>query len=118
MSEHFHVEEFTCRCGSCGKVFVHPDLIPMLESIREKYGHEMIITSGFRCKDYNKLLGGGPEHPRGEAADIYCVGDENRFKLLSACFAVGIKRIGIDRTFVHVGISKALPSPAIWLYGG
>ncbi len=77
----------------------------------------MIITSGYRCATYNAVIGGGPEHVRGEAADVYCAGDTDRFKFLSACFAVGIKRIGIDRTFVHVGISKTLPNPVAWLYG-
>jgi hypothetical protein len=113
---NFKVEEFICRDG-CGKVFIHPDLIPNLERIREIYNQPMIITSGYRCPVHNALIGGGPEHVRGEAADVYCAGDADRFKFLSACFAVGIKRIGIDRSFVHVGISKALPSPVVWLYG-
>jgi hypothetical protein len=114
--DHFPIEEFFCRCN-CGKVFIHPDLKPTLEQIREKYGQPMIITSGYRCATYNAVIGGGPEHVRGEAADVYCAGDTDRFKFLSACFAVGIKRIGIDRTFVHVGISKTLPNPVAWLYG-
>jgi hypothetical protein len=113
---HFRVDEFLCRNG-CKKVFLHPDLIPTLERIREIYNKPMIIISGYRCSAYNALIGGGPEHPRGEAADIYCAGDEDRFKFLAACFAVGIKRIGVDRTFVHVGISKTLPQPVVWLYG-
>ena len=116
MSEHFKIEEFLCRCG-CNKVFVHPDLIPTLERIRGGYGLPMIITSGYRCLDYNKILFGGPEHPAGEAADVWCVGDENRFKLVSVCLAAGIKRLGIGRDFIHIGISKTLPQPAIWLYG-
>jgi hypothetical protein len=114
--DHFPIEEFFCRDG-CGKVFIHPDLKPTLERIREIYNQPMIITSGYRCAAHNAMIGGGPEHVQGEAADIYCAGDADRFKFLAACVAVGIKRIGIDRAFIHVGINKTLPQNVAWVYG-
>ena len=44
----------------------------VLEPLRLRYGR-IIITSGYRCREVNRLVGGAPysQHLRGEAADIY-----------------------------------------------
>lgn len=44
----------------------------VLEPLRHRFGR-IIITSGFRCKELNKRVGGAEnsQHLRGEAADIY-----------------------------------------------
>lgn len=44
----------------------------ILDPLRESYGRPIIITSGFRCDQLNKKVGGATssQHRRGEAADI------------------------------------------------
>lgn len=43
-----------------------------LQPIRDKLNEPMIITSGFRCKEINKLVGGAynSQHLYGQAADF------------------------------------------------
>lgn len=49
----------------------------ILDPLREKYGKPIIVTSGFRCKELNKAVGGAStsQHLTGEAADIRTVED-------------------------------------------
>lgn len=44
----------------------------ILDPLREAYGKPIIVTSGFRCKELNKAVGGATssQHLTGEAADI------------------------------------------------
>lgn len=69
---HFQKCEFMCPC--CGSVGdgIATSLVELLETLREKYG-AIIITSGFRCKKYNREVGGvsNSAHLKGQASDIY-----------------------------------------------
>jgi len=109
--------EFMCSCG-CGQATVQPELVEKLQQLRDEYGRAIVITSGFRCKDHNKAVGGKPDsaHTRGEGADIECVSSANRFELLKAALRVGFERIGIDKGFIHVDVANRLPKPRIWTY--
>lgn len=44
----------------------------VLDPLREAYGRPIRVTSGYRCPQLNRLVGGSPnsQHMRGEAADI------------------------------------------------
>ena len=50
----------------------------VLDPARERYGHRILVSSGFRCHELNRIVGGTPhsQHLQGEAADIYT--DEGR----------------------------------------
>ena len=47
-----------------------------LQPIRDKLGKPMIITSGFRCYQLNKAIGGAinSQHTKGQAADFHVNG--------------------------------------------
>lgn len=53
------------------------ELLEVLDDLREFYGKPIKITSGFRCTELNKLVGGSPTsaHVIGYAADLQPVGD-------------------------------------------
>ena len=118
LSAHFSKSEFTCPCG-CGKVVVSPDLIELLENVREFAGLPIQITSGYRCASHNAAVGGVPSsaHLTGEASDFFVSGNIDRFKFLEAFFLYGGLRLGIGATFLHVDVSHDLPSEVVWLYG-
>ncbi len=44
----------------------------VLDPAREKWGKPILVTSGYRCPELNKAVGGVPtsQHLKGEAADI------------------------------------------------
>ena len=88
LSEHFKLSEFT-QSGTARrhKVKNVPGpreverlrflCVKSLEPMRRRFG-AIRITSGFRCKKLNALVGGSPtsQHALGEAADIHTGGRE------------------------------------------
>ena len=92
LSPHFTVGEFfrsgtAIRLGIVNEPDAHPEegltneevvenlrklCTEVLEPLRKRVGR-VIITSGYRCQELNKAVGGVPhsQHLRGEAADIY-----------------------------------------------
>ena len=48
------------------------ELLPILNSVRAEYGKPIRVTSGYRCPQLNKLVGGVPTsaHLHGLAADV------------------------------------------------
>lgn len=49
----------------------------VLDPLRAAYGKPIIVTSGYRCTELNKAVGGAAssQHVKGEAADIRTVAD-------------------------------------------
>ena len=82
LSKNFTREEFKCKCGQCGYDTVDAKLIEVLQDVREKYAASVTVTSGNRCPEYNKEVGGKPktdesmgsQHMYGRAADIVVKG--------------------------------------------
>ena len=80
-SPHFTADELACKCGGayCDG---HPDtidggLLQNLERVREHYGNKpIIITSGLRCEQRNREVGGIPssKHRLGFAVDFHITG--------------------------------------------
>lgn len=72
LSKHFDRSEFKCKCGDCNYDTVDAELIELLEKVRINFREAVIITSGNRCPDYNRLVGGSKnsQHLYGRAADI------------------------------------------------
>jgi len=70
-SPFFTREEFACACG-CGFDVADSELLDVLEGLRFKFDAAVIITSGCRCKEHNKEVGGSEnsQHIFGKAVDF------------------------------------------------
>ena len=103
LTENFGLWEFQCSC--CGQVKIHPKLVEMLQALREKVGKPVIITSGYRCPEHNKAVGGvkSSYHTRGMAADIKVSG-VSVSQIAQLAETIGFNGIGIYPSFVHVDI--------------
>ena len=57
----------------------------VLDPLRSRYGHPIIVNSGYRCPRLNKAVGGAEtsQHVSGEAADIYVADAKGRAELFS-----------------------------------
>lgn len=77
ISAHFHSSEFRCKCG-CGKIKIDENLVKKMENIFSKLNaSKCIISSGYRCPSYDKVIGGfAGYHSKGLAADC-CYYDKN-----------------------------------------
>ncbi len=123
---HFTDDEFLCRCGrpECDAPTKPSRLLRLyLDRMREMYDAPIVVNSGNRCAFWNEHEGGvaGSEHERAEGcegADVRCLGSRERWKMLDAARQAGFTRVGIGKTFLHVGVgtreSDALN--VIWLY--
>lgn len=51
----------------------------VLDRIREEYKHPIYVSSGYRCPELNRAVGGAlnSQHVSGLAADIYVKGESN-----------------------------------------
>lgn len=79
--KNFTPEEFKCDCGGeyCTgyPTRMREKTLKFAQSIRDKYGKPMIITSGLRCKGRNSELSGSvkeSKHMSGMAFDWYMSG--------------------------------------------
>lgn len=61
----------------------------LLDCIRERFAVPMIITSGYRCEEVNKLVGGvdNSQHMKGEAVDFYFA-DFGKKEMAAAFFEI------------------------------
>ncbi len=115
--KHFRAEEFVCR--HCGEVVIDGSLVELAEQVRQILHKPIVITSAYRCPEYNAAIGGvkNSAHTRGYALDVKCFGSKDRAELVNLLFDLGIERIGIAQSFVHFDIDPDKPSPRLWLYG-
>jgi len=70
LTKNFNLKEFMCPC--CGCVKIDPELVIRLQMMRNELGKPIRISSGYRCKEHNKKVGGAgsSQHLKGTAADI------------------------------------------------
>lgn len=114
LSSNFSVREFECKCGKCKNTLIDSQLVKYLQLIRNHFGKAVTITSGYRCADHNKAVGGASKskHTLGQAADIKVQGVEPK-EVAKYAESIGVKGIGLYDTFTHID-SRA--SKAFW-YG-
>lgn len=99
-------------------VEIDKTLVEMLDAAREIAGTPFRINSGLRTKQRNAEVGGAENsaHLTGHAVDIAASSSAQRFAIVNAALAVGFKRVGIAKTFVHLDTHPTHPQPSIWLY--
>jgi len=119
LSKNFTDSEFVCPC--CNGGIVSEMLIAKLQELRDLINKPIIVTSGYRCQQYNKSIGGYSHSPHltGEAADIK-VKDLSPVTIASIAQRISYMRIGIYPKHLHIDIRPANPSK-YWLvkkYGG
>ena len=95
LTEHFNESEFACRC--CGEVKIAFGLVKAIQNIRYKLGVPVYITSGCRCAEHNKAIGGHPRsyHISGRAADWYPALDD---------IEAVLRIINSEKTFLFGGV--------------
>ena len=97
---------------------MNKEFLELLDKARTIAKIPFVITSGYRCQKHNQAVGSKPtsSHLVGKAADVACTSDSDRYRIIISCIAVGIKRIGVYRSFVHVDIDPKKSSRCVW-YG-
>jgi hypothetical protein len=119
-SKYFSPREFELCNPPCTIDDIHPKLLALLDRIRDMAGIPLVMNCVYRSVEYDLAKGrsGESEHCEQPAmgVDIRCNTSVNRFKILKAAIICGVRRIGIGKTFIHIGIDESHPQNVIWHY--
>ena len=119
---YFEKREFDCPC--CGKNEMQPAFLRKLDRARHDAGFPFVVTSGYRCPDYNDEISStgkdGP-HTTGRATDVHVVGNNARrlVRLAEEFTGIGIHQRGPHRgRFIHLDDLQPPnhPRPWVWSY--
>ncbi len=106
LAPNFKVREFACQDGS-DTVFVSPELVELLQAIRDHFGKAVNVNSGYRTETHHKKGGGAAysRHKYGLAADICISGvsplEVGRYAHSLLPHSGGV---GVYGTFTHVDV--------------
>lgn len=104
----FKASEFASKDGKpspYGPMNVRQELVDFLNQLRLRFGHALVVNSGYRSPEHNKEVGGVPNsyHTKGLAADIRPVDLKELDELYELADRMNITGgVGRYDTFVHV----------------
>lgn len=108
LSANFKVKEFACSDGS-DPVFISPELVVVLQTVRDHFKKPVTINSGYRTVGKNKAVGGAAysQHLYGTAADIQIKGvaPKDVYTYVETLLP-NTGGIGLYSTFTHVDVRK------------
>ena len=119
LSKNFTDDEFRCRCcGAFEDSIVFRAFVARLQYARDEAGIPFVVTSGYRCPEHNRAVGGKPDssHLKAVAADIRAQTDAERYAIITGLLRAGFKRIGIGKNFIHGDMDADKPQHLMWVY--
>lgn len=117
-SRHFSESEFKKCSPSCSLQDMKQNTMNRLDTMRQLAGIPLVINSAFRPQAWERSKGrsGTGAHTLGQAVDIRCNTDSNRWKIIDAAIKAGFTRIGIAKTYIHVDDSQKHAQSVVWMY--
>ncbi len=120
-TNYFSLSELSCPC--CGENKFSPLTLLRFNHLRVLVGEALIMSSGYRCPAYNKLIGATQTHETGHAGDLE-VSHKLAYLVVYYATQVGFTGIGIKqkgaKRFIHLDDLEELlpkrPRPHIWSY--
>src|SRR5271167_4633271 len=125
--QYFELDELRCHCFQCGSTGLEmkTTFMNMIVILRKEMCFPFVITSAYRCPDYNKKVSNtgrtGP-HTTGKALDIQVSGEQAWdlfYKSLSMRFlGIGVNQKGTGGRYIHLDmcLPSEAPRPRIWSY--
>ncbi len=121
---YFHPWEFACN--HCWEIHVDPAFMDNLKEMRIAYDKPMLISSGYRCPEYNaKISSTGLDGPHTLGAADTAVFGGNALKIVELALYFGFTGIGISQRgpqlsrLIHLDMldkTAKRPRPWIWSY--
>ena len=114
---YFEDHELECKCG-CGRNNFEPHFLALLNEARAMCAFPWVVTSACRCRFHNSLVGGShtSSHITGCAIDIACSDSTTRYHIINRAMQVGINRMGISETFIHMDFDPDKAPYMLWRY--
>jgi uncharacterized protein YcbK (DUF882 family) len=116
--KYFKLSEFDSPDMVGSGELMDKEFLSRLDQARSLCDIPFKITSGYRTEEHNRKVKGvlGSSHTKGLAADIACTNSAARHIIVSALLKVGLNRIGIANTFIHVDRDPSKVANVIWTY--
>lgn len=118
--KYFNVSEFDSPDEKGSGINMCPEFLKLLDVVREKFGKPMKINSGYRTSEHNDKIGGVKNSSHAKipckAVDVSISASADRWKFIKICYELGITRIGIGNTFVHIDCDTEKPGKLMWDY--
>jgi len=117
-AKYFKEAEFQKCTPSCSMQDMDQSFLTILDAIRSLSGVPLLLNSCYRSPAYERTKGraGTSSHCKGIAADIRCSASGTRYKIVAAAMKLGITRIGIAKTYIHIDTDKTKAQNVIWDY--
>lgn len=118
MAKYFVEKEFQRCTPACHLSDMDPAFLDTLDRVRELAGIPLVLNSAFRTKAWELQHGrtGTSSHCKGLAVDIRCGSDASRYRILSAALRLGVCRIGVGRTYIHLDTDGTKSQNVVWHY--
>lgn len=120
IENYFSDKELSCKC--CGVNGFKESTLLKLNKLRSMLGEPIILSSAYRCRAYNDLMGFTQTHATGQAGDIPCSHNKAveilKLALICGFTGIGVKQKGNGR-FIHLDDLPELPHrprPHLWSY--
>ncbi len=118
-TKNFSDQELRCSC--CGENLMDEGFLARLQTVRNKFGKAMRLSSAYRCPEHDKAVGGAGPHQTGHAVDVLVSGSDG-LQLVNIAVDCGMQGIGIRQhgeyagRFVHLDDLTEGVRPHIWSY--
>lgn len=105
-------------CAHESRLNISKDLVLFLERLEREVGFELKFSSGVRCEECNRRVGGvhGSSHIMGRAVDVACIGGFARLIIVGAALRCGARRVGVGASFVHLDVDADQVQDVLWVY--
>lgn len=115
---HFEYSEFDSPDAPGSGKKMDNDFVRLIDEIRHRYGEPLVVNSGYRTEQHNKVVGGekNSAHTKGLAVDIQVEQSRKRYKLIGLAYSFGIERIGLSENFVHLDCDETKDPEVFWTY--
>lgn len=110
-ADEFNIDNFPNQCDIIDNIIF---TMECLDNIREQYGKPLYISSGYRCDELNRKVGGKnkSQHKKGQAVDINLGSIEANRGFFNWC-ETNINELPIDQlideshySWVHLSFTK------------
>ena len=117
-AKFFKEAEFNRCTPSCSLQDMNQKFMNTLDAIRAQAGIPLKLSCAYRSVAWDKAKGrdGKSAHCKGMAADIVCNASNTRSKIIRAALALGVRRIGIGKNFIHIDTDASKAQDVIWHY--
>lgn len=114
---YFRLAEFDSPDLPGSGNFIDRNFVSKLDFMRAYHGWPIFITSGFRTRNHNAVVGGDVDssHLGGYAADISVTNSMDRYSLLYSALCAGISRIGVYPSHLHLDVDPKKAANLIWV---